>query len=420
MNTTELRHALRTLPFLDACARAPGEYVELSGPPSPKLLVWQPDAVDWIFRSDQALGHPGSRSLIPLLGRSSLLWGDGERHAAYRRVLGPPLRGRKLSRYHDVIASTVHDAIDALRPGTVLPLSAWTRGVALRIIGRIILGPGENGAHTVDAVLARFAAWIERALGSRSRTLAYRFLRGRLPPSGPELDRLFTTTARAAARAHPHTLAGLLLDDAGPLAGMRDAELRDQVASLLFAGHETTASATAWAVYWLDREPAVRHDVLAELAATSDDGADSTRVPLLHAVLQESLRITPPVPAAGNRVLREDTELLGRTLPAGTTLAPSIYLAHRRPERFPSPARFDPGRFLGGRVEARHYFPFGGGDRHCLGSQLSQLEARMIVAALLRRRTLRCADPGAGVPQLRGHAMAPASRLRMVVTACHD
>ncbi|WP_199430517.1 cytochrome P450 [Qaidamihabitans albus] len=414
MHRNELRLTLRTLPFLDSRAGSPEGFAEVTGGPAPKLLVWDPETIDWIFRSDRHLAHPGSRSLVPLLGRTSLLWGDGPRHTAYRQVLGPPLRGRSLGRYHGVIADTVHGAIDALPTETVLPLSEWTRELALRIIGRIILGRSGEG------VLEPFTAWIERALGSRGRTLAYRFLRGRLPRSGDALDRLFVRSAREAARAHPHSLIALLLNGDGPLHDIGDTELRDQIASLLFAGHETTASATAWALYWLDRHERVRRDVLAELAATTDNGADTTRVPLLHAVVQEALRVTPPVPAAGNRVLPEETELLGRTLPAGTTLSPSIYLAHRVPERFPAPEAFDPNRFLDGRVAARHYFPFGGGTRHCLGSQLSQLEARMIVAALLRRRELRCVNPRAGVPQLRGHAMAPAARLRMAVTACHD
>ena len=126
----------------------------------------------------------------------------------------------------------------------------------------------------------------------------------------------------------------------------------------------------------------------------------------------------PPVTVGANRALAEDGELCGRPLAAGTVLTPSIYLAHRRPERFSHPHRFDPGRFLGDHIAARHYFPFGGGSRHCLGSQLAQLEVRMITVALLRRREWHCVNPRAGVPQLRGHVMAPDVRLRMKVLTC--
>ncbi|WP_158888232.1 cytochrome P450 [Amycolatopsis anabasis] len=409
MNLTEFRMTLRTLPFLDAHAHSPHGLLQLRARPTPRLLVWHPDAIEQIFRTDRQFHHPGSRSLMPLLGRSSLLWADGPRHPAYRGTLGPPLRNRGLASYRDAIADTVHSSIDELPTGRVIPLAEWTRQVALRVIAKIVLGRAD------DELLAPFIAWIDKALGSRSRTLYYRYLSGGLPGSGEQLDRLLIRAARASASANPPALAALLLTENGPLGEIDRTELRDQIVSLLFAGHETTASATAWTLYWLDRDERVRDDVLTELEATSDDGSDVTRVPLLQAVIQEALRLTPPVPAAGNRMLDRGGELLGRELPAGTILTPSIYLAHRRAEYFPRPRRFDPYRFLGRRVGPQHFFPFGGGARHCLGSQLSQLEARMITVALLRRRELRCVNPAAGVPRLRGHAMAPDSKLRMKV-----
>lgn len=406
--------ALRPLAFLDAHAHSPHRYVELSQEPAPKLLVWDPDTVDWIFRSDHSLGHPGSRAMRPVLGSKSLLWTDGPRYAAYRRVLGPPLGTRRLGDYHDLITGIAGRAIDALTPGTVFTLADWTRQVTLKVAATIVLGRADT------AVLGQFTAWIDRALASVPRTFAYRLLRGGLPTSSRELDRALVTQARAGVSGPQATLASLLLSDDSPVGAIDDDELRDQIVSLLFAGHETTASATAWTLFWLDRHDDVRHDVLAELSSTSDSGADAKAVPLLQACVQEALRITPPVPAAGNRRLPGDTELLGRRLPAGSVVAPSIYLAHRQPDSFPGPRRFDPARFLGRRQPPQHYLPFGGGARHCLGSQLGQLEVRVITAALLRRRSLRCIDPHAGVPALRGHAMAPARALRMEVTACHD
>lgn len=410
MNRNEFRMAFHTLPFLNAQASSPDGVLELRARPVRRLLVWHPDAIEQIFRTDQGLRHPPSRTLAPLLGRRSLLWAEGSRHAAYRRVLGPPMRGRRLADYHGVISDTVHAAVDALAPGGVIALADWTRGLTLRVIARIVLG------HCDDAVLAPFTSWIDRALGSRHRTLVYRYLMGGLPRSGAELDRLLV--GGASVTGHPPALAALMSADTGPLCGIDDAELRDQLVSLLFAGHETTASATAWTLYLLDSHPQVGRDVLSELDATTNDGSDPTTVPLLHAVIQEALRLAPPVALAGNRASAEDGELLGRPLAAGTTLTPSIYLAHHNPDHHPQPHRFAPSRFLDHRVAARHYFPFGGGVRHCLGSQLALVEIRMITAAVLRRRELRCVNPSAGVPQLRGHAMAPSSRLRMKVTAC--
>ncbi|MGH3870282.1 MAG: cytochrome P450 [Pseudonocardiaceae bacterium] len=413
MSLRELQLAMRPLPFLDASARSPGGVLELRTRLTRRLLVWHPDVIEEIFRLDQRLCHPGSRSLIPLLGRQSLLWADGARHAAYRRVLGPPLRGRRLLDYHRIIAGTVDEAVDELIPGTVITLSRWTRQLALRIVARIILGRSDA------ELLAAFTAWIDDALGSRPRSLAYRWLRGGLPRSGDELDRSLVRCAKDNPSAQPSTLAGLMLAADGPLGRLDDAELRDQLVSLLFAGHETTASAIAWTLYWLDRHENLRHDVLAELVAAGD-GSDAAQVPLLQAVLQEVLRLTPPVPVGANRALAEDAVLGGRPLAAGTVLTPSSYLAHRRPEVFRHPHRFDPSRFLGDRVAAQHFFPFGGGSRRCLGNQLAQLEVRMVTAAVLRRREWSCVNPGAGIPELRGHTMAPAARLRMRVLRCRE
>lgn len=411
---THLRMALRQLSFLDSLADAPARYAELATEPVPKLLVWHPDALDWLFRHDHELGHPGSRSMRPVLGPKSLLWTDGPRYTAYRRLLGPPLGTRRLGDYRDVIDDAVERALAELTPGTVFALPDWTRRVTLEIAARIVLGTAE------DAVLGQFTRWLDRALGSPSRSLAYRIARGGLPPSTPEFDRVLVERARATAGTRPPTLASLLLAEDSPLGELDDGELRDQIVSLLFAGHETTASATAWTLYWLHRHDDLRHDVLAELRSTADTGADAAAVPLLQAAVLEALRLTPPVPAAGNRTLPDEVELLGRRLPAGTVLSPSIYLAHRQPDAFPGPHRFEPTRFLGKRVPAQRYLPFGGGARHCLGANLGQLEARVITAAVLRRRDLRCVNPRAGVPKLRGHAMAPSARLRMEVTACHD
>jgi cytochrome P450 len=405
----ELWMAVRPLPFLDSHVDTPRQAVQLRAGPRPRLLVWHPEVIDWIFRHDHRLRHPGSRSLTPLFGSRSLLWAEGSRHAAYRQLLGPALQGRRLMSYRNLIAEIVHAEVGALAPGTVVAVSAWTRRITLRIISRILLGSPD------DAVLSAFTGWIERALGARHRTLAYRYLAGGLPTSGVELDRMLVHSAKARQRQEPPTLAALMLAGDGPLGEIDDGELRDAIVSLLFAGHETTASAIAWTLYWLQRNPDLRHAVLDELADTAAEGPTGETTPLLHAVIQEALRLAPPVTVAENRMLTEDTELLDRPWPAGTTLTPSIYLAHRNPDQFPNPHRFEPNRFLSKRVSAHHYFPFGGGTRRCLGSKLAHLEIRMIATAVLRHRAWQFVNPRAGVPELRGHAMAPASRLRMRV-----
>jgi cytochrome P450 family 110 len=416
MKLAELRMAARTLPFLQSHVDDQARMVTLRDTPPPKLLVWHPDTVEWLFRSDIRLRHPGGRSLIPLFGERSPLWAEGERQIAYRRLLGPPLRGKGLAEQHDVIAEAVHAAIDPLGPDTVVEVLAWTRSIALRVIAGLLLGRCDEG------LLTAVTRWIERAFGVRSRTLFYRYFLGGLPRSGPELDRMLVTTAKANRDLRPRTLAARLLDGDGPLRDIDDAELRDAVISMAFAGHETTAAGTAWTLYWLDRNPEVRRGIQDELAATGSDGSDTALVPLLHAAVAETLRLTPPATLAEHRVLTEaaDPPRVGTGMPAGTMLTPAIYLAHRHPDAFPDPNRFDPGRFLDGRPSGHHYLPFGGGTRHCLGSQLAQLEIRMITAALLRRREWRCVRPRGAVGLMRGNVLAPARGFRLRVSSCRD
>ena len=409
MNRNELRFAFQTLPFLDSHGDGPPGVLELRGRPVPRLLVWHPEGIDWIFRTDRQLHHMPSRTLSPLLGRRSLLWAEGPRHAAYRRMLGPALRGHQLQACHNIISHTVHAAIDVLAPGAVISLIEWTRKVTLRVASRILLGRADNW------LLESFSTRVDNVLGSRTRTLVHRYLpvllRGR-----HELDEMVLRSAKATATAQPPALATLLLAGDGPLGVLDDEELRDQIMSLLFAGHETTASTTAWVLYWLSCDEGVRRDVIAELATTSDDGSDPAQVPLLHAVTEEALRLSPPAIIAGKRMLTADGELLGKPLPAGTLVTPCMYLAHRQPDLFPDPRRFDPSRFLGNRVPRQYYFPFGGGTRRCLGSELAMLEVRMITAAVLRRCQLHCVNPEAGIPELRGPAMTLAPALRISIS----
>ena len=418
MNRNEFRFSFQTLPFLDSHKGDPAGVLELRARPTPRLLVWHPEGIDWIFRTDRQLHHMPSRTLRPLLGRKSLLGTEGPRHAAYRRVLGPSLRGHQLQVCHNIIFNTVHAAIDALAPEAVISLIDWTRKLTLCVTSQILLGRAD------DLLLELFSARVDSVLGSRSRTLAHRYLYAHALSIYPrrlfshgrhKLDEMLPRSAKAAATTQPSALAALLLTGDEPLGMLDDEELRDQIMSLLFAGHETTASTTAWALYWLSRDERVRSDVIAELTTTANDGSDPAQVPLLHAVTQETLRLSPPAIIAGKRRLPTDGELLGKPLPAGAILTPCMYLAHHQPDLFPNPRRFDPDRFIGNRISRQHYFPFGGGIRHCLGSELAMLEVRMIIAAVLRRCQLRCVNSQAGIPELRGPAMTLARDLQMSI-----
>lgn len=361
MNRTELSFTLRLIPFLDSVEGFEDGLVKLG---DRRWLAWHPDVVSALFRNDRALSHPPSRTLRPLLGNRSVLWLDGAEHTAYRRTLTPLLRG---NRYQALIDEVVERAIAEL-PSDPVGLAAWTRTLTLRIIGRIVFGVDD------DELLAAFTRWLDRRLGSRVRTLAHRYLARGTTRFDPHLDRMLLHRARTA---EPPALAACLPEE----------DLRDQVVSLLFAGHETTASATAWTLYWIDRTPG--------LAEKLTDGA------LLDATIAESLRLSPPATLAGNRMSGE-----------GMVITPSIYLAHRRAATYTDPHVFNPGR---AQPPPGAFFPFGGGVRRCPGKDLALLEIRTIVTALLRHRHVRLSSPDC-TPQLRGAAMAPPPSLAMVAT----
>jgi cytochrome P450 len=415
MNRNAYRFTFQPLSFLHSMTDAPDGVVELGTYTQRRLLVWQPDAIAQIFRSDRHMRLATSDTLSPLTGDTSLLFANGTRHAAYRRVLGPPLRGRRLDAARDIIRATTRASLDQLAIDSTIRLPAWTRALTMRVIGQLVLGA------TDDGLFDEFTRWVNSALGSRGRTLAYRYLR--VHPALPSPWRTFLRRRRMLAHDLLHkisngSLAGLLLAGGPPLGTLTEHELLDQVISLLFAGHETTASAIAWTLYWLERNDEVRRDICDELAGTDDDGSSPQTVPLLDAACRESLRISPPAVLAGNRILTEDTELLGARLPVGTRLTPCIYLAHHRHRSHPRPASFQPCRFLGASPGGHEFLPFGGGTRRCLGAELAMLELRMVVAAVLRCVTLRCLNPQAGVPHLRGPAMGPGRDLTMAVTRC--
>jgi cytochrome P450 len=205
-------------------------------------------------------------------------------------------------------------------------------------------------------------------------------------------------------------------DEAGQL--MTDVELRDQLMTLLLAGHETTASALAWALYWVEQLPQVRNQLLKELdtlAPNSDPNAIA-RLPYLTAVCQETLRIYPIAMIGSPRIVKSPLKLMGYQFEPGTALIPCIYLTHHRQELYPEPKQFKPERFFERQFSAYEYLPFGGGNRHCIGSAFAQFEMKLVLAKILSRYRLVLADSRPVKPVRRGFTLAPPSAMQMVMT----
>lgn len=199
---------------------------------------------------------------------------------------------------------------------------------------------------------------------------------------------------------------------------MTDAELHDEMLTLLFAGHETTATALAWALYWVHKLPQVREKLRQESDRLGDnpDPMAIYKLPYLSAVCNETLRIYPVVPMAFGRFTNSPIEIMEQQYEANTLLTACIYLTHHREDLYPEPNQFKPERFIEHQYSPYEFLPFGGGNRRCLGSALAQLEMKLVLATILSNYQLELAEDKPVKPQRRGVTIAPAGSVRMVMT----
>jgi len=195
---------------------------------------------------------------------------------------------------------------------------------------------------------------------------------------------------------------------------MSEDELRDELVTMLVAGHETTATALSWAFAFILRHPEVAARLQAELESTSGSPDLLAKADYLDAVVKESLRLRPIVPDVVRRVERP-INVAGWDIPVGAFLSPCIHLAHRRAETWPDPARFNPDRFLGAKVDPYTWFPFGGGIRRCLGMAFALYEMKLVLGITLLRTRLRLADAGEPKVARRGVTLAPAGGTQVIL-----
>lgn len=301
--------------------------------------------------------------------------------------------------------------------------------ISLRVILSAVFGLGESPRYEqlrnlLSSMLDAFDSPFSSML------LFYRFLQrdlGSYSPWGRFLHQkqqigqlLYAEIAERRAQADPtrEDVLSLLLsarDEVGQ--PMSDTELHDELLTLLFAGHETTASTLAWALYWIDYLPEVQDKLLAELkdlGPYSDPDAIA-RLPYLNAVCQETLRIYPIAINAFPRIVKQPMELLDYQLEPGTIIIPSIYLTHQREDLYPEPKQFRPERFLERQFSLYEYLPFGGGDRRCIGLAFAQFEMKLVLATLISRLHLALVHRRPLKPVRRGLTLAPPNHLRMVV-----
>src|SRR4051812_6302996 len=357
------------------------------------VFVSNPEAIKQVFTGDPRLLNAGAANivLLPVLGEHSVLLLDEPEHMAQRKLMLPAFHGKRMHAYGEVMAGAAADEIDRWPSDAPVRMRPRMQAVTLEVILRAVFGvdEGERLARLRDELrgtlnlladprraifmvllgperLRRFP-WFRRKIERVDRLLFEEISSRRGAPDLAERDDILSLLLQAA-------------DEDGRR--MSDRELRDELMTLLVAGHETTATALSWAVELLARHPAQLERLQADVAG--GDGA------YLDAVIKEPLRLRPVI-ALVLRKLAEPMKIGGRLLPAGVSVAPSIHLVHRRPDIYPQPERFRPERFLEQPAGTYTWIPFGGGVRRCLGGAFAEFEMAVVLRELVSRRRLEAA-----------------------------
>jgi cytochrome P450 len=347
------------------------------------VMVSHPDAVREVFTGPPELLQAGeaNRILLPVVGANSVLLLDGAAHREQRQLLVPPFRGNHLQSYADTMTAIAETEIARWPRGEPVRLHSRMQALTLEVILRAVFGLSDG--VRLDQLRAELVRMLTTTVGTPGRllllvlspqrirsALTRKLLRG--------VDRLLYAEIGDRRRADDlderADVVSVLLrarhTDGQPLS---DVEIRDELMTLLLAGHESTATALASAVEWVVRHPDVQSRLIEEIHAGRHE--------FLDAVVKETLRLRPVFSLVARR-LKAPMEIGGVPLPAGVTVVPSIYLLHRRPEIYPDPERFRPERFLEERGGTYTWIPFGGGVRRCLGATFAQYEMRAVLAAL--------------------------------------
>jgi cytochrome P450 family 135 len=413
----------RPVPFLDSCRRRFGEAFTLRVLRAGEMVfISDPQSLKRLFAADRHNTIAPGRNVVlaPVLGRRSLLLLEGEDHLRRRKLMLPPFHGERMRAYEEVIAEATEREIASWPVGRRIRLHPSMQAITLEVILRAVFGVEDDERReqlrrSLIGILAatRSPLAIGMTLGEWARRLPpYRRTQTMLAEADEILfAQIAERRADPALDSRADILSLLVATRFDNGSGMSDAELRDQLMTLLMAGHETTATALAWAFDLLFRAP----DKLARLRTEIAAGEHA----YLDAVIEETLRLRPVVPFVG-RQLKATAQLAGRELPAGTVVMPAIYLAHTRADVYPDPYGFRPERFLDGGPDTYSWIPFGGGTRRCLGGAFAQLEMRVVLRTILSRAELRPATDRAEPIVRRNVTLSPRNGTPAVLAERRD
>ncbi len=428
-----LRYSRRPYQVLEEAAREFGNCYTARAPGQPPIVTFtDPEAIKDIFTADADEAHGGEGVgpiLGPILGSNSVLLLDGARHRRERRLLMPPFHGERMHLYGRVMREITDRVVDRWPLGRPFPVHHEMQSITLDVILRAVFGLDEEQqlARVRDTLLHALKLF-EGVTAAFLAVPAFQYELGGLTPWGRFVRhrRALNGLLRAEfARRRAEGTAGRIdvlsmLIDARDEHGepMSDQELLDEMFTILGAGHETTAGALSWALYHLLPRPDVLERLQAERRQVAGDGPVELehlpKLEYLDAVIKESARLTP-VATQTLRRLKVPMRIGEWDLPAGVNVSAGIYTTHHRADLWPDPERFDPDRFVGTRPSPYTFFPFGGGERRCLGAAFATYEMKVVLAQVLSRASLRVAPGYRMRPMLRAITVAPSGGMPVVL-----
>ena len=411
-----LRYARDPLGFLTGFQRRYGDIFTISFPYFGRVVyVASPDLVKEVFTGSPSTFHAGEANatvLEPALGPNSVLTLDEAPHMWQRKLLLPPFHGDRIERYGELMREITLREMESWPLGKAFALRPHTQRITLAVIMRAVFGVHDEDRlvrfeRLIDDFSARVNAItafpaLRRNLGRWSPWM--RFLRAREALDEFIYEEIGIRRTEVEGSEGDDVLSLLLSARDEDGAPMSDEELRDELITVLGAGHETTATALAWAIERLLRNPTVLARLRESIAAGQDDYLDAT--------IKETLRARPVILDVARKLTRP-ARVGNYELPAGTFVLPAIAALHYREDLFPEPEAFRPERFLDGKAETYSWIPFGGGVRRCIGASFAEYEMRIVLRAILERADLSAPDPKPERVKIRNITLAPGKGTRV-------
>jgi cytochrome P450 len=381
--------------------------VRIGGLPT-AVVTTDGEAMRRLFTGDPLTKRHGNDLLRPVLGEHSLLLLEPPSHLERRKLLLPPFHGERIRAYAALMERLVAAELDRWRAGQVVRVHPFAASLTLDVILQAVLGIDEPATRrwlrrTFDAVTKpanNLAIYVPRLMERRRwNVFAEPYWRRWDELHALLLEHIAATRSDPALAQRDDVLAVLVQASDGNGSGLSDAELRDELITLILAGHETTATAIAWAAELLVHN----QDVLTRARAAADEGDDE----YLDALVKEVLRIRQPVPVAAARYSLEPLAIGPWTIGPDTTIIIDGWGIHHDPATYSQPEAFRPERFLESNADAYTFLPFGGGAHRCLGAPLAQLEMKVVLRAILERFELAPARRSLAAMRRRGITLAP-------------